>query len=102
MKKRNSYNILSTLILVLAAVTVLFPLIWVAFTSLKSSQEFYFNIWGIPEKFVWENYVEAWIKTNFGKNFMNSLLVTFGALPIALAAISIAVDDSPMASIWPP
>ena len=84
MKKRNSYNILSTLILALAAVTVLFPLIWVAFTSLKSSQEFYFNIWGLPKEFVWDNYVEAWVKTNFGKNFMNSLLVTFGALLINL------------------
>ena len=45
MKKRNSYNILSTLILVLAAVTVLFPLIWVAFTSLKSSQECGKTMW---------------------------------------------------------
>lgn len=83
-KKRNSYNILSSIILMIAALTVIFPLLWVAFTSLKSSQEFYFNIWGLPKEFVWENYVEAWVKTNFGKNFLNSLLVTFGALLINL------------------
>lgn len=84
MKKRNSYNILSTFILVIAAITVLFPLLWVAMTSLKSSQEFYFNIWGLPKEFVWENYVEAWRKTNFAQNFLNSLMVTVGALLINL------------------
>ena len=56
-KKRNSYNILSTIVLTVAALTVIFPLLWVAFTSLKSSQEFYFNIWGLPKEFVWKNYV---------------------------------------------
>lgn len=83
-KRKKKYNILSTVILSIAAITVLFPLVWVLFTSLKSSQEFYENIWGIPREFVWKNYVDAWVKTNFAVNFLNSVLVTFGALAINL------------------
>lgn len=87
MKKQKTikrYNLVSTLVLAIASLTVLFPLLWVLFTSLKSTQEFYFNIWGLPQEFVWQNYIEAWRKTNFGTNFLNSLLVTFGALAINL------------------
>ncbi|MDO4488912.1 MAG: carbohydrate ABC transporter permease [Eubacteriales bacterium] len=83
-KKRNSYNLLSTAVLMVATLTVIIPLLWVAFTSLKSTQEFYVNIWGLPQKYEWKNYVEAWNKTNFGKNFINSILVTIGALLINL------------------
>ena len=30
------------------------------FGSLKTTNDFYTNIWGPPIKFIWENYVEAW------------------------------------------
>ena len=87
MKKHTTvkrFDPISTLVLAVMSLTVLFPLLWVLFTSLKGTQEFYFNIWGLPQEFVWENYVEAWQKTNFGTNFLNSLFVTFGALAINL------------------
>ena len=83
-KKFPRYSILSSLILAIVGLTVVLPLLWVVFTSLKSSQEFYFNIWGFPKEFVWANYAEAWNKTDFGKNFLNSLLVTGGAVLINL------------------
>ncbi len=87
MKKQPTlkrFDPISTLVLAIMSLTVLFPLLWVLFTSLKGTQEFYFNIWGLPQEFVWENYVEAWQKTNFGTNFLNSLFVTFGSLAINL------------------
>lgn len=83
-KTRKRYDPISTLVLVIMSLTVIFPLLWVLSTSLKGTQEFYFNIWGLPQEYVWQNYVEAWRKTNFGTNFLNSLLVTFGALAINL------------------
>lgn len=83
-KTRKRYDPISTLVLAVMSLTVLFPLLWVLFTSLKGTQEFYFNIWGLPQEYVWQNYAEAWRKTNFGTNFLNSLFVTFGALAINL------------------
>ena len=87
MKKQPTlkrFDPISTLVLAIMSLTVLFPLLWVLFTSLKGTQEFSFNIWGLPQEFVWENYVEAWQKTNLGTNFLNSLFVTFGSLAINL------------------
>lgn len=84
MKKREHYSVGSTVILFAAALAVLFPLVWVLLTSLKATPDFLENIWGLPKKFIWENYSKAWKKTNFTANFFNSILVTFGSMAISL------------------
>lgn len=80
--KKNS--IPSTIVLLVAAFIVLFPIFWVLLTSLKSTQDFLVNIWGLPETYVWQNYAKAWEKTNFASNFTNSLFVTFGSMALSV------------------
>lgn len=84
MKNGQKYSIPSTVVLAVAAVMVLFPLLWVLLTSLKTTPDFLENIWGLPKEYIWQNYAKAWDKTNFAKNFINSLLVTFGAMVISV------------------
>jgi len=70
---------MSTLIimalLIIGAVLVVYPLIWMIISSLKSYNEIYNKVWGLPSKPLFSNYVEAWIKGISGY-FLNSLLVT--------------------------
>ncbi len=81
---RRKYSIAATLVMVIAAALVLLPLIWVFFTSVKSLDEFYMNIWGLPKQWRWENYTYAWEHADFAKGLMNSLIVTLGALAVNL------------------
>lgn len=70
--------------LILMAVSILIPLIWVFFASIKENVEFYGNAWAIPKGIYWQNFVTAWTKANMGQYFLNSVLVTTLGLIILL------------------
>ncbi|HEX9372974.1 MAG TPA: carbohydrate ABC transporter permease [Roseiflexaceae bacterium] len=71
-------------------VTTLCPVVWMVSGSLKSDAEFYTNIWGLPAAPVWSNYREAWATGGIGRAFVNSVIVTGGAVSIVLALASLA------------
>lgn len=76
---------ISTRVILLAyAVTVLFPMLWVLYTSFKSNKEFYASPWSFPEQFAWENYINAWSRAKIGSYFLNSVLVTVGMVVLTL------------------
>lgn len=84
MKKANDLSILGkwtkniplSFILIIYAIIVIFPLVWIFSSSLKSSMEIFANVWALPKGIKWENYVNAWIEASIGKYFINSLFVT--------------------------
>jgi ABC-type glycerol-3-phosphate transport system permease component len=62
---------------------------WIILSSFKSNQELFSNIWGLPEKLRYENYIRAWIVGRIGIYFINSviyvlisvtILVIFGSM----------------------
>jgi raffinose/stachyose/melibiose transport system permease protein len=53
-----------------------FPLIWIAFTSLKFTHELYSDPFGLPLSWKWDNYIDAWIHAKMGTYFINSIVVT--------------------------
>ena len=72
---------------------VVFPMVWVFYTSAKSTQEIYRNPFGLPKAVtaptrenlatVRENYHKAWVGSGFSKYFTNSVKVVL----ISLAGI---------------
>lgn len=64
------------LILGFFLVITLYPVLWMIFGSLKSTSEFYLNIWGAPKTFLLENYVNAWNRGQLGRKYINSILAT--------------------------
>ncbi len=74
----------------LMAVSVIFPMIWLLYTSLKSGQELFANAWSLPEVPQWSNYARAWTQSHVGKYFFNSVFVTtislFGSLLVCSMA----------------
>jgi raffinose/stachyose/melibiose transport system permease protein len=74
---------------VLVALT-LYPLVWMVFGSLKTTGEFYTNIWGWPHSWSWENFSAAWRDAGLGTKFVNSTIATIGTLALVLPLTSMA------------
>jgi raffinose/stachyose/melibiose transport system permease protein len=94
MKKYNIGKILLKLVkgIVLVGIILLtiYPLIWMVSGSLKGTQEFYKNIWGLPETWKWGNYVAAWERAGLGEKYINSLIVTGVTLAIVIPVVGCA------------
>ncbi|MFF4531234.1 carbohydrate ABC transporter permease [Streptomyces sp. NPDC001407] len=68
-------NVFSHGILVLWAVMVGLPLIWVLWSSFKSSGDILSSPWSLPRSFHFENWAHAWERANIGRYFANTIIV---------------------------
>jgi len=76
-QKRFAFKVLSHIVLIAGALTMLLPFIWMLTTSLKSLDEVFI----IPPKWigariVWENYLKISSRFDYGAYFMNSIKVS--------------------------
>lgn len=67
------------ILLVLFAVMIMLPLLWMIITGFKTNQELFLQPWKLPDLWKIENYVNAW-KAGIGVYFKNSVLTTAGAV----------------------
>jgi ABC-type glycerol-3-phosphate transport system permease component len=78
--KSQSSLLRATLFLALALYTVwvVFPMVWVAYSSLKPDDAIFRDAFALPDAddLVWQNYARAWREAQFSAYFLNSLLVT--------------------------
>lgn len=66
--------------LLLWGVTVIFPLVWMVYSSFKNNTEFYASPWSLPSVIRIENYVAAWVDSSFSRFFFNSFIVVLGSV----------------------
>ena len=69
-------RILCYLLLLTFAITIIFPFMWMIFTSLKSMEDYTNNPFGLPSQFVFSNIIDAWNSGNFLRLYINSLGIT--------------------------
>lgn len=67
-------NIISYGLLTLIGLIMVFPFLWMISTSLKTGTDIY-NISLIPKELNFSNYVRVFTTSNFGKWFLNSLVI---------------------------
>ncbi|MEX2540897.1 MAG: carbohydrate ABC transporter permease [Trueperaceae bacterium] len=67
---------------------VVFPLVWIISTSLKSRAEVSRDPLGLPKTWLWSNYPEAWDVGRFGTYFLNSILVV---VPVVLGVLLLSL-----------
>lgn len=71
--------------LIIVTVIQVYPLIWLAFFSLKDNSEIFSgDVLGLPKKFLWSNYAKALSDGNVLTYFFNSVLVTVATIVIVL------------------
>lgn len=59
-------------------VWVVFPMIWVAYSSLKPREAIFRDAFALPaaNEMAWDNYARAWREAHFSDYFLNSIFVT--------------------------
>jgi len=79
-------RILFWAVLLIWSVLVIYPIVFSIFDSLKNNDQFMRGMpWDLPKTpLLWENFSYVWQKYNFGKYFVNSLIVTIGSTFLAL------------------
>ena len=84
------FKLTSYIVFGVAVVLTLYPIVWMFFDSLKSKAEFYTNIWGPPQDFLWSNYRDAWLTGGIGTYFLNSVIVTGATVLIVVVVTAMA------------
>ncbi|WP_257347314.1 carbohydrate ABC transporter permease [Pseudalkalibacillus decolorationis] len=59
----------------LFSLTIIYPMIWLGLSGLKSNSDFFLNTWSLPKEWLWGNYKAAW-DAGIGQFFLNSVLVS--------------------------
>ncbi|WP_409342629.1 carbohydrate ABC transporter permease [Paenibacillus sp. MBLB4367] len=70
------------LLLLIWSVTILFPLIWVFYESLRTNQEFFQDAWKLPSELKWSNYRKAWEAYGIGHAMLNTAYYVGASLAI--------------------
>ena len=66
------------------AVVSIYPMVWLALSSFKSSSEMFGTTWALPQQWRWQNYVAAW-DYGVSQYLISSLIVT--AISTALIVV---------------
>ena len=69
-------NFITYAILIIIALSCIFPVFWMVSCSLKTQEEVFTKMNLFPEKWYIANYAIAWVKANFGNYFLNSAIYT--------------------------
>jgi N-acetylglucosamine transport system permease protein len=92
------------LVLVVWALVELYPILFMFQTALKTDAEIVGNVWALPIRPHFENFVQAWRGGSLGvpisRYFLNSVIVVFGTLFLltltgTLAAYALSRYDFP-------
>ena len=75
----------ATQVLLIAwGVLVVFPFLWMIYSSFKTDREIFASPWKLPASPQLSNFARAWTQASIGHYFLNSLLVVIPALVLTL------------------
>lgn len=90
-RKTKMINVVIFLLLATLAFFTVYPVIYILFGSFKTNNELVrggVNL--LPQKFILDNYKQAWEMANFSRYTMNSLVISFGVMAVSLTVSSMA------------
>lgn len=82
---RNLQKLLIYLSLALLSLAFLFPVLWMAMTSIKNPVDMG-DFWRLPAKIQWSNYTKAWQTAGFADAFLNTFEIGIGTVLVTLIA----------------
>ncbi|MGY8825840.1 MAG: carbohydrate ABC transporter permease [Candidatus Latescibacterota bacterium] len=71
---------------------VVYPMLWLLYTSLKTDREIFLDPFSLPalDDLQWINFTNAWTKGFFGDYFFNSVLLTVSTVCVSMVFASMA------------
>jgi raffinose/stachyose/melibiose transport system permease protein len=82
---KDDSSTISAFIVTFLLIITIYPVAFVMITSIKTTSEFYMNIWLLPKKLALNNYVLAWVSGHIGEYVLNSAIV------VCITVVSILV-----------
>lgn len=77
-------------VLSLHVVIVIFPFVWMIYSTFKTNREFMRSVWALPQDWSFDAYVSAWSNGALGTYTMNSLWIMAGSTLLTVAAATLA------------
>lgn len=71
-------------------VVVLLPLYALVVSCFKTTQQIYADPLGLPPNLSFDNFINAWQRADLGRNLINSLIVTGGAVIVTIVVAAMA------------
>jgi N-acetylglucosamine transport system permease protein len=84
LRTHRPYRVAQYVLVLLMALSVVVPVVWVLLASMKTKGEFYGSPWTLPEGLHLQNFVDAFVDAQMGRYFLNSVMVTALALVLVL------------------
>lgn len=84
MTGENTFGAISQILLIIWAILVIFPFLWMVMTSFKTDPEIIFSPWELPASLQWDNYQRAWNQAHIGTYFKNTIIVVSGSVFLTL------------------
>ncbi len=82
MTKRTIQRFLFYMVIVAYVITIVYPVFLMVITSLKPTKEIFQNPFGLPGALYVQNYTELLTRSNYGRYFLNSLIVVVVSLAL--------------------
>lgn len=90
-KKTKVVNGIIFILLSILALFTVYPVVYIALGAFKTNSELVSGGLSLfPEKFVMDNFVQAWKMGNFSRYTVNSLILSFGVMGVSLLVSSMA------------
>jgi len=74
----------SHVVLALWSLVVILPMVWTLIGSFKTTPEIFSSPFGLPAEWNFDNYINAWVKNNFGQMFLNTIIVVGVSLVLVM------------------
>lgn len=90
-RKTKIVNGIIFILLALLALVTVYPVVYIALGSFKTNSELVSGgLKLLPEKFILDNYIQAWQMANFSRYTVNSLILSFGVMFVSVIVSSMA------------
>ena len=82
-------RVIAYVVLIVIAVAIIYPLVWMTLNGFKSNAELFGDAWGLPTTWRWDNFAKAW---NLGvvRYLLNSVIVTGASVVTTILFSSLA------------
>lgn len=80
--KQKITRVIIYALLILFAILIIIPLVWMIITGFKENRELFLNPFGLPQVWHFENYIKAW-QQGIGVYLTNSVIITVGATALS-------------------
>lgn len=79
-KKISTFAVVCRVILISLVIIWIYPILFSMQTSFKTLDEFFANIWALPQTFGFDNFIKAFTQGHIGEYFINSIIIAVVSL----------------------